>query len=103
MSKTELVRAASSLPDAWRSVVVGKAANANLKVLRMDGLAYPNETHEFNEALLVLDGQMKLEPNGVGAPRRGLPRSRRGGPRRGTGQSRHAGHHRQMTSGLIRL
>jgi quercetin dioxygenase-like cupin family protein len=27
----------------------------------MDGRAYPNETHEFAEALLVLEGQMNLE------------------------------------------
>lgn len=27
----------------------------------MDDRAYPNETHEFDEALLVLDGQMNLE------------------------------------------
>jgi quercetin dioxygenase-like cupin family protein len=27
----------------------------------MDDRAYPNETHEFAEALLVLEGQMNLE------------------------------------------
>lgn len=61
MSKTNLLHKSSSLPDAWRSVVVGRAASANVKVLRMDGRAYPDETHEFDEALLVLDGQMNLE------------------------------------------
>jgi mannose-6-phosphate isomerase-like protein (cupin superfamily) len=65
MSKTNLVQRAGELPQAWRSVVVGKAAGANVKVLRMDDAAYPDEVHDFDEALLVLDGQMRLEMNGV--------------------------------------
>lgn len=52
---------AESLPEAWHSTVVGKAAGANIKVLRMDGQAYPSESHTFDEALLVLDGQMNLQ------------------------------------------
>lgn len=63
MSKTNLLLQSSALPDAWRSIIVGRAAGANVKVLRMDDRAYPNETHEFDEALLVLDGQMNLEIN----------------------------------------
>ena len=58
---TDLVALASSLPEAWRSQIVGRPAGANLKVLRMDGQAYPNESHPFDEALLVLDGQMNLQ------------------------------------------
>ncbi len=58
---TKLINLASSLPEAWRSHIVGKAAGANFKVVRMDGHAYPNEIHLFNEALLVLDGQMNLQ------------------------------------------
>lgn len=27
----------------------------------MDGRAYPNEEHSFNEALLVVEGQMNLQ------------------------------------------
>jgi len=61
MSKTNLLLQASTLPDAWRSLVIGKAANANIKILRMDDNAYPNETHEYVEALLVLDGQLNLD------------------------------------------
>jgi quercetin dioxygenase-like cupin family protein len=61
MNKTDLLEEASTLPDTWRSVVVGRAGGANVKVLRMDEGAYPRETHEFDEALLVLDGQMNLE------------------------------------------
>lgn len=60
MSKIDLHALVSSLPDAWRSKVVGHAAGANFKVVRMDGSGYPNETHDFDEALLVLAGQMNL-------------------------------------------
>ena len=58
---TNLVTFASSLTEAWHSKVVGQAAGANLKVVRMDGGAYPNESHSFDEALLVLEGQMNLQ------------------------------------------
>lgn len=61
MHKTNLLVEARALPHAWRSVVVGRAADANVKVLRMDDQAYPSETHDFDEALLVLDGTMKLQ------------------------------------------
>jgi quercetin dioxygenase-like cupin family protein len=61
MSKTNLLQQSSQLREAWRSVIVGRAANANVKVLRMDDRAYSNEIHEFDEALLVLEGQMNLE------------------------------------------
>jgi mannose-6-phosphate isomerase-like protein (cupin superfamily) len=64
MTKTNLHERAAELPEAWRSIVVGRAAGANLKVLRMDGSAYPNEVHDFDEALLVLDGQMNLDLGG---------------------------------------
>jgi quercetin dioxygenase-like cupin family protein len=56
-----LVALASSLPEAWHSTVVGQVAGANIKVVRMDGRAYPNESHSFDEALLVLEGQMNLQ------------------------------------------
>ena len=41
--------------------MLGHVAGANVKVLRMDAAAYPNEVHDFVEALLVVEGQMKLE------------------------------------------
>ncbi len=44
--------------------MVGHAAGANIKVLRMDASAYPNEVHDFVEALLVIEGQMNLEIEG---------------------------------------
>ena len=58
--KINLIDAAQSLPTAWKSTVLGRAAGANFKVLRMDGQAYPDESHDFDEALLVLDGRMNL-------------------------------------------
>ena len=61
MSKTNLTEQAAALKEAWHSVVVGRAAGANVKVLRMDGRSYPNEVHDFEEALLVLDGTMNLD------------------------------------------
>ena len=64
MSQIHLPSTAKTLPHAWRSTVVGRAAGANVKVLRMDAQAYPDETHDFDEALLVLDGQMNLDLQG---------------------------------------
>jgi quercetin dioxygenase-like cupin family protein len=57
----DLKATAARLPDAWRSTVLGTAAGAHFKVLRMDGTEYPDEVHPFNEALLVLDGVMNLQ------------------------------------------
>ncbi len=64
MSKTNLLETAGSFPKAWSSRVIGRAANANVKVLRMDSGAYPDESHDFDEALLVLDGCMRLDLQG---------------------------------------
>ena len=64
MSKVHLTSIADQLPRAWNSTVVGQAAGANIKVLRMDAAAYPDESHDFDEALLVLDGCMRLALQG---------------------------------------
>jgi quercetin dioxygenase-like cupin family protein len=64
MPKLNLSAEASRLPIPWRSTVLGKAAGANVKLLRMDATAYPPETHPFVEALLVVDGHMNLEIDG---------------------------------------
>ena len=61
MSKIDLVESVKSLPEAWCSKVLGCVGGANFKVLRMDASAYPDECHDFDEALLVLEGQMNLE------------------------------------------
>jgi mannose-6-phosphate isomerase-like protein (cupin superfamily) len=60
-----LLARSAGLEKAWTSTVVGQAAGANVKVLRMDEAAYAAETHDFTEALLVLDGCMRLEINGA--------------------------------------
>ncbi|KAF0814758.1 hypothetical protein IGB42_00813 [Andreprevotia sp. IGB-42] len=44
----------------WRSKVLASTGDANLKVLRMDGSPYPEETHDYAEALLVIEGQLNL-------------------------------------------
>jgi quercetin dioxygenase-like cupin family protein len=64
MAKTDLRLFAASLPTAWRSAVVGQPGGANFKVVRMDRSGYPEEVHAFDEALLVLDGQMNLKVQG---------------------------------------
>jgi mannose-6-phosphate isomerase-like protein (cupin superfamily) len=65
MNKVNLPLLAEHLPTAWHSSIIGQAASANLKVLRMDGAAYPSEVHDFDEALLVISGVMKLEVAGA--------------------------------------
>lgn len=64
MTHHDLIQTAHQLPTAWRSTVLGRAAGAQLKVLRMDGQAYPDETHDFDEALIVLEGVMHLTVGG---------------------------------------
>jgi quercetin dioxygenase-like cupin family protein len=71
MIKIDLLQRSSELPGVWRSVVVGRVANSNLKVLQMDGAAYPDETHDFDEGLLVLEGQMNLQIGNEVIPVRG--------------------------------
>src|SRR5262245_15062667 len=61
MSKTNLHEVAKALPGAWRSLVVGKAGGANIKVLRMDSAAYPDDVHVYAEALIVLEGRLNLQ------------------------------------------
>ncbi|MCV2401594.1 cupin domain-containing protein [Marinomonas sp. C2222] len=46
--------------DAWRSTVVSNIGGANIKVMRMDGRSYPEESHDYPEGLLVMDGQLNL-------------------------------------------
>jgi quercetin dioxygenase-like cupin family protein len=64
MKIISLAKAAAEQPSAWRSAILGKAGGANFKVLRMDGAVYADEVHDFDEALLVVDGQMNLLVDG---------------------------------------
>lgn len=60
-----LVDEAATLPHAWRSRILGTTAGANLKVIRMDEGGIPYESHsEFQEALLVIEGHMRLDIEG---------------------------------------
>lgn len=61
MTSINLPNRAAGLATTWHSTIIGQAAGANVKVLRMDGSVYPDEVHEFDEALLVIDGQMNLD------------------------------------------
>lgn len=58
-----LLDTARDLPEAWRSRVLARIGGAQLKLVRMDGAAYPEESHDFDEGLLVLDGEMMLRMN----------------------------------------
>lgn len=60
MSHIPLHAAAAALPSAWKSTVLSRVGGANLKVLRMDGAAYPDEVHDYPEGFVVIDGQLNL-------------------------------------------
>jgi mannose-6-phosphate isomerase-like protein (cupin superfamily) len=60
MSHIRLTESARQLPKAWSSSVVSTFGNANLKMVRMDASAYPEECHDYAEGLLVLNGEMIL-------------------------------------------
>lgn len=55
-----LLTQAATLPRAWHSTVLSPLGASRFKVLRMDEAAYPAETHDYDEALLVIDGEMRL-------------------------------------------
>lgn len=59
MNLINLESAAAHL-DTWKSIVLARVAGANVKVMRMDGSPYPDETHDYPEGLLVIDGQLNL-------------------------------------------
>jgi len=64
MTPIPLIDAASQLPTAWSSRLVARFGDANLKLVRMDAAAYPQECHDYAEGLLVLDGEMILDMDG---------------------------------------
>jgi mannose-6-phosphate isomerase-like protein (cupin superfamily) len=51
---------AEQLPESWKSTRLGQVGPARIKVLRMDGQAYEEETHDYNEGLLVVSGCLRL-------------------------------------------
>lgn len=83
---------AAELPEAWRSQVLGRVGEANIKVLRMDARSIEDEVHDYSEGLLVISGRLRLQVAGeevvvragqlyqaaAGVPHRVLPGSARG-------------------------
>lgn len=60
-----LLTDAAALPDVWRSAIISKIGQANVKLIRMGGAGIADEVHEhFAELLVVIDGQMELEVDG---------------------------------------
>ncbi|MGH2420162.1 cupin domain-containing protein [Pseudomonas canadensis] len=51
---------AGQLPATWKSTRLGQVGPARIKVLRMDEQAYEEETHDYNEGLLVINGCLRL-------------------------------------------
>ncbi|MFL1494803.1 cupin domain-containing protein [Pseudomonas antarctica] len=51
---------AGQLPSSWTSTRLGQVGPARIKVLRMDEQAYEEETHDYNEGLLVVSGLLRL-------------------------------------------
>jgi mannose-6-phosphate isomerase-like protein (cupin superfamily) len=52
---------AAEKTQAWKSAVVGKVDSTNIKVVRMDAQPSDEEIHDYNEGLLVLDGELLLQ------------------------------------------
>jgi len=65
MSLIDFDALACELPLAWRSTILGSVGATRIKVLRMDEQAYPEETHDYNEGLLVVSGRLMLQVDGV--------------------------------------
>lgn len=59
MSLVDLKLTASQ-SEAWKSTVLATVGGANIKVMRMDGTPYPDESHDYPEGLLVVDGYLNL-------------------------------------------
>ena len=64
MSLLNLNNIADDLPFFWKSKIIGQSGNCNIKILKMDGQQYPDEVHEYNEALIVIKGKMFLLVHG---------------------------------------
>lgn len=60
MPLLDLADLADSQPAAWKSRVLAQAGDCNIKVLKMDGQPSPAETHDYNEALIVISGALRL-------------------------------------------
>lgn len=64
MSLYDLQHEANNLSQAWRSRVLGRVGEANIKVLRMDQRSVIEEVHHYDEGLLVIEGRLQLSVAG---------------------------------------
>ena len=55
----------AQLPAAWQSRLLGRVGEARVKLTRMDGAASPEEVHDYAEALIVIDGELRLRIAGL--------------------------------------
>lgn len=67
MNTGHLSLLAQRLPDAWVSHQLGKVGHAAIKLIKMGGQGIADEYHlEFDELLVVIDGEMELVIDGQG-------------------------------------
>lgn len=54
------LKSAAARSKTWKSIILARVGGANIKVMRMDDTPYPDESHDYPEGLLVVDGQLNL-------------------------------------------
>ncbi|WP_246856798.1 cupin domain-containing protein [Brenneria corticis] len=65
MRAKSLTLEASSLPETWKSRILGVIGQANIKLIRMDKGGIPAERHDdFAEALILIEGNLQLDVEG---------------------------------------
>jgi quercetin dioxygenase-like cupin family protein len=64
MGLFNLIDTADHLPEEWKSRILGQSGACNIKILRMNAQPYPDETHHYNEALIVISGRLCLSVDG---------------------------------------
>ncbi|MFG3507917.1 cupin domain-containing protein [Streptomyces sp. NPDC047821] len=65
MNPVDIRNTATELPDAWSSLLLAQVGRTGVKVLRMDGHPLAPESHDTAEALLVMDGTLRLVADGT--------------------------------------
>lgn len=63
---TNLAVATECLPlSGWKSLVLGEAGNARVKLFKVDPGGLPQETHfAWSESLIMIEGEIQVELNG---------------------------------------
>ncbi|PYC16997.1 cupin domain-containing protein [Pseudomonas mosselii] len=64
MPLLDLESISRTLPQAWKSTVLGKVGRSNINVLRMDQMSAAAEVHDYTEGLLVISGLLRLAVQG---------------------------------------